>query len=408
MNPPPIVYATVDGVLQPLGYSQVFRLIEGLVDRGWPYVLVSAERASDLDDKPRVARLEGKLQRLGVPWHRIRYASGSARDAAANLFRFTHAVVSACRSARSWLVHARSYHGGAAALTARGLTRVPYLFDARSYWVDERVDGGRWFRDPRVLRSARSVERQLYRRSLGFVGLTELQAEDVRSGKFGRYRGPAIAIPTCADYADFASADGSIALPSPLDRSTGPLVGLVGSTNPSYKTERSLVLARKILEQRTDARLLILTGQQTEFAALVEAEGIDSTRTAIRKVPHEQMPAWLREVDWGIMLLNSTPAKRASVPTKLAEFFAAGVRPIHHGCNDEVTDWVRRAGSGIVLDRVDDGALAEAAKTVAESDDSASAEALLAEARERTRAHFDLQSGIDRYDQLLHQLQRSR
>ena len=52
------------------------------------------------------------------------------------------------------------------------------------------------------------------------------------------------------------------------------------------------------------------------------------------------------------------------MPTKLAEFLATGVRPVQFGCNEEVSAWVRRTGSGLVLDEVSAAGLGRAADAI--------------------------------------------
>ena len=49
------------------------------------------------------------------------------------------------------------------------------------------------------------------------------------------------------------------------------------------------------------------------------------------------------------------------MPTKLGEFFAAGVAPITHGGNSEIAEWVRRTGSGLALDDLSHDSLQRAA-----------------------------------------------
>ena len=56
-----VLYVTFDGLLQPLGRSQVVRYLERLSDRGWQFCILSLERAQDLADSERVAALEAKL-----------------------------------------------------------------------------------------------------------------------------------------------------------------------------------------------------------------------------------------------------------------------------------------------------------------------------------------------------------
>src|SRR6201999_1054209 len=91
------------------------------------------------------------------------------------------------------------------AMAARTAFRVPFLFDTRGMWIDERIEDGRWFTNPAALRAGRALERRLFRAASGVVTLTELEAGDVRAGDYGdAARGrPITAIPTCADYEEF-------------------------------------------------------------------------------------------------------------------------------------------------------------------------------------------------------------
>src|SRR5262245_6657452 len=143
-----IVYVSAEGILSPLGYSQVFRIVEGLARRGARYAIVSLEREADL---PRAAALEAQLEAAGVRWFRATYdESGSARAAARNIATMSRLALQAAAMTRAQLVHARAYHGALVALSVRATARVPFLFDARSYWIDERLDDARWFSNPRA------------------------------------------------------------------------------------------------------------------------------------------------------------------------------------------------------------------------------------------------------------------
>jgi hypothetical protein len=114
----------------------------------------------------------------------------------------------------------------------------------------------------------------------------------------------------------------------------------------------------------------------------------------VASAEHWAMPHWLQWVDWGLLLLPETAAKRASMPTKLAEYFATGVRPMFYGCNSEASRWVERAGSGYVLRSIDADELRAAARAVAESVPEYER---LRNAREVTATHFGLASCLDRY-----------
>lgn len=398
-----LLYLTVDGLLQPLGFSQVVRVVEGLARRGWPYQVFSVERPDDLADEPRVRWLRQRLAAAGVEWRFVPFDRGEGAGAAA---RNEAALIKAAVSWRGISgIHARAYHAGVAALARWYRDGTPYLFDARSYWFDERIEEGRWFTSPLRIGVARGVETQLFACARAVVALTELQASDVRQGRFGRSRHAAVeCIPTCADFDDFRrrSVDECTNVPSALRQGLeGKLVlGLVGSINGSYLVDETLALARHVLERSSSGRLLVVSAQRDEYRRRLLALGLDEARFSIARANHDDMPQWLSLMHWGMLLLTQgSPAKRASMPTKLAEFLACGVRPIQFGCNGEVSEWVLRTGSGLVLPDVSASSLAEAASVIAQRR-TGDAEAV-ARARQIALQHFSLEAGLDRYERTL-------
>jgi hypothetical protein len=153
-----------------------------------------------------------------------------------------------------------------------------------------------------------------------------------------------------------------------------------------------------VQRRRAAAHLLCVTRQADAMAQALAAHGVAPESYTLAAAPHDQVAHWMHATDWGFLLLRETFAKRAAMPTKLAEFLATGVRPIHHGCNAEVGDWVRRCGSGYPLPALAPSELERAAEAVAHAPRDPAA---LRAARERARPHFSLASGIDRYDALL-------
>ncbi|MGZ3420723.1 MAG: glycosyltransferase [Polyangiales bacterium] len=394
------LYVTVDGLLQPLGYSQVFRVVEGLARLGVPYSIVSMERAEDLAVEDRVRALEDRLAAVGVDWTHSTYTQGGALTAAENVTKLGSAAFSRVRRGDIGLVHARSYHGAGIALAIHTTLRTPYLFDTRSYWIDERLDGGRWFRHAPVLAAARAAERALYRNAAGIVTLTQLQADDIAGGRFGALGGrPIEVITTCADFDEFRLRERGDIAPEILDfAGDGLVLGFVGSVNVSYRSDRAARLAKRVLELRPDAKIVALGADPAAYLRLFAEAAIEPARVLARRVEHDRIASWLPGIDWGVLLLASSFSKRASMPTKLGEFFAAGVRPVHHGCNTEVASWIARTGSGITLEGLDDDQLDRAARTIATSSRDREVQA---RARSLAKEHFSLASAWARYRELV-------
>jgi glycosyltransferase involved in cell wall biosynthesis len=263
--------------------------------------------------------------------------------------------------------------------------------------VDEKIEAGVWFQDAVSRSIARRVERGLYERASAVVSLTELAAEDVRRGEFGRSH-PAdrsICIPTCVDYDKFG-----------MQRDEAPdafledglIVAYVGSLNPSYEYGASLRLAAMILDREPRAKLVALTGQVAQMNELLADLSIPPSRCLVRSVRHDEVHRWLPWIDVGLMLMvKPIRAKRASMPTKLGEFFACGVTPIAHGANSEIGDWIHRTGSGFVLRDLSADSLGRAADfAVWERPDMETR----ARARLIAEEHFSLGSAARRYDAL--------
>ncbi len=400
-----VLALTFDGILQPLGFSQVLRVAEGLSNEGFRYTLLSLEREADLARHADVAAVQRRLARAGIEWIWAPYDTrGGATSIARNIARATRAASAVVRTDRPDVVHARAFHGGLVARALHTMHGTKYVFDARSYWVDEQVEEGRRFTSERAYALAKHVERDLFERAAGIVTLTALQADDVREGRLGAWHGrPVEVIPTCADYAEFRPRTPGAPRPAALDGvpEGARVLGIVGALNRSYGAPETALLAREILALDPRVHLLVLTAQGDEYRSLLRAHRVDEARTHITRVSHDEMPRVLPFVDWGLLLLRSNFAKRASMPTKLAEFFACGVRPLQHGCNPEVSGWVARAGTGLVLEDLSPDGLASAATRIVSADE---AQVSAIEGRDRTKDHFSLEAGVVRYARLLREV----
>lgn len=400
-----ILYITFDGVLEPLGRSQVLSYLDGLSKQGFKFTLLSLERQSDLANQSASEELEKELSSWGVRWTRCLFHSGGITGVMKNFWSALRTARRVIKQDGICLIHARSYVPALIGLVLKPLTRVPYVFDMRGYWIDELADDGRWFKARIAYNIAKQVERALLNRAAAIVTLTELQAQDLRNGELrGQPDKPIITITTCADYDEFSPqgySDGVVSDEVKERLREKLVIGLVGSINSSYRINESLSLFTVLLELRPDAHLLCLTRQLSLMDEIFRKQRVPQTAYTLVSVNHRDMPEWLRHMDWALLLLNTRFSKRGSMPTKLAEFFSAGVRPIQYGCNEEVSQKVREAGSGIVLEGVSPGELRQGALAVAST--ALNSEGVT-RARETTRSHFGVENGVKRYAELFDRL----
>ncbi len=390
-----IAYISVDGLLEPLGASQVQKVLEGLsVPGDIRFTVFSLEKPKSLVDRHHVTLTRRTLAKQNIHWLHYPYQNG-LKGIFKNLATLTQAVDDLVENDSVCLIHARSYLAGLIAQVMWIAHGIPYVFDFRGYWIDERIEEGRWFTNSLAIAGGRSIERHLFQNAHAIVSLTESAAEDIRTGKFGKVRDSSVfVIPTCVDGTAFQLAARDVQRPSQLRGKN--VVGYVGSLNASYLVEESLRLVAYILKTDPSAFFLGLTGQTSELERSALSAGIPAERMLIRGVAHSEMPQWLGWIDWGLLLLQTNAAKRASMPTKLAEFLAVGVRPIHHGCNEDVAFWVRKAGTGLSLSTLDEYSMAKIARALA----ATSSDSELIEGWQRTSQHFSMETGVLRYREI--------
>src|SRR5690242_21308010 len=72
-----VLYVSYDGMLEPLGESQVLGYLERLVATR-PIALLSFEKPADLSDGARVAAMRQRLDARGVDWIPLQYHKSPA------------------------------------------------------------------------------------------------------------------------------------------------------------------------------------------------------------------------------------------------------------------------------------------------------------------------------------------
>jgi glycosyltransferase involved in cell wall biosynthesis len=314
-----VLYISYDGMLEPLGQSQVLAYLEKLAT-AYSITIISYEKKGDWSNKALRSRIAGRIRGAGMRWIPLRYHKSPTAPATA----FDVAVGTAVAlwisvQHRIVIVHARSYIAALIALVVKRLLGREFLFDMRGLWADERIDAGLWPADGGLYRVTKSLEKHFLLGADQIVTLTHASAEEIRQFSYLRGAGPAIeVIPTCTDLDRF-HPDGH--------RPARPFVlGYVGSIGTWYLFDEILSCFRIALEMEPDARLLVVNrNEQALVRDRVEAAGIDPALTEIVSAEHRAMPAIIRRMSAGAAIIKPSYSKIASAPTKIAEYLACGV-----------------------------------------------------------------------------------
>lgn len=380
------VFVTYNGLLDPLGQSQVLPYLEGL-STSYEMAIVSFERAARLKQATRGA-LADRLGVDGILWRALRYHRRPSLLATAWDVRAGRRTVRSL-AARGSILHARGY---VPAQIVSGLHNTHrFLFDIRGLMPDEYVDGGLWRKGGLKYRLTKRAEAGFFASAHAAVVLTEAIRPHVeqRFAETGR-EVPVTVIPCCVDL-DLFRFDSSERerLRSEWAVAADEVVFVyAGSVGTWYLADE---MARFVASFRDVAgRAVTLVWLVNNDAEVVERAsrnaGLAESEVVVDSVSREEMPGYLSAADVGLAIVKPCFSKKASSPTKYAEYLACGLPIV---LSSEVGDSAALIEAGVAVHRT---GVEELLKVMEQPRERF---------REYARVHFDLATvGIPRYEQI--------
>ncbi|MFI3135407.1 MAG: glycosyltransferase [Methylococcaceae bacterium] len=391
-----VLYISYDGMLEPLGQSQVLGYLERLAVNQVIH-LVSFEKPEDWGDLDERKRISIRIAAAGIIWHPLRYhkrpsAVATAWDINCGIAVGLWLII----RYRLRIVHARSYVPSVIALALKRLTGIRYLFDMRGFWADERVDGGLWPRSGRMFRVAKGFERRFLLAADHVISLTQAAVFEIQ--QFPYLQGnmpPVTVIPTCADLDRFK--------PMSFERDdNGFVLGYVGSAGTWYLFDETVACFVQLLRIRPDARFLIVNrGEHTYIRERLKAAGISDAAVELTSATHTEVPLQMARMDAGVFFIKPVFSKQASAPTKLAEFLGCGIPCLGNAGVGDMAEVLEGEGVGVALHSFDEATMIAGLKALldltAEADISS-------RCRMAAQRHFSLDEGVARYAEVYRQI----
>ena len=319
---PGILYISYDGMLEPLGQSQVLAyLVRLAVDRR--IHLISFEKPDDWTNETERQRITKYISDAGIVWHPLTYHKHPT--AFATLWDIGFGTLVALLLTLRYglrVVHARSYVSSVIALSIKKLLGVSYIFDMRGFWADERVDGGIWKKDSWLYQISKWFEKRFLLNADVVVSLTHAATKEMRQFSYLQSRMPTFeVVTTCTNLNLFKPEDTLLSV-----RSEPFNLGYVGSVSVSYLFDETLQCFKLLQQVIPDARLHILNrGEHEYILERINHHNINPESVRLETKDHEGVVRAMREMHAGIFFIKKVYSKVASAPTKLGEFLGCGV-----------------------------------------------------------------------------------
>lgn len=402
-----LLYVTYDGLLEPLGRSQVVSYLLESARGDLDVSVISFEKREDLRDEGKRSRLQAELSQCGVSWAPlIRHRTPPVAAPTWDLFRGVRAGLSFGRRSRISIVHARSYAAGLIGLALKTLTGARLIFDMRGFWPEERVELGRFEPQSVSYSAAKLLEERLLAAADHVVVLTESakailrerEAKDrLESG--GVREAPISVVPCCVDLETYRPLRRDLELARIHDLESSVVIGNLGAFNRRYLALEMFRFAFHVKTHRPDLRFVYLTAQNPDAVRKVAGDaGLDDKDVLVLRAEPSDVPRWLSLFRLGVFFLRPSYAAKASSFAKLGEFLAAGVPVV---TNTGVGDVDRILGSdrcGLLLPGLTDRDLSASARNALPllAGDGV-AERIRRQCRAAAAEHFALGDGARRY-----------
>jgi glycosyltransferase involved in cell wall biosynthesis len=403
-----VLFISYNGMLDPLGQTQVLPYLRALAKRGVRFTLLSFERARAFtpEGAAQCEQQRNELQAQGIEWHWLRYHQRPSVPATVyDVLAGIRKAGSLVRRNKIELVHARSHIPATIALALKKRFGTKMIFDLRGLMAEEYVDAEHWRKDSLPYRITKSTERQILGATDAIVTLTEKIWPIIREWEGLRGRAPHHeVIPCCVDLDRFRFSEQERARRrQELGLTDQFTIVYSGSLDGWYLTEKMADFFASLGQRDSRAHLLWLTtGSHERVRELMQARNVGVDQFSVLTVAAAEVPSYLAAADAGLAFIKRCVSKLASSPTKNGEYLACGLPLILNtgiGDSDALVDQWR---AGVLINDFTEDQYELAA-------DSIAAMAAVPGAREKARRVaeqlFDLESvAADRYASLYHRV----
>jgi glycosyltransferase involved in cell wall biosynthesis len=321
------LYITFDGLSDPLGQSQILPYIISLAQQGYHITVLSCEKPTSL--KAEKENILQKIKDLPVQWKYIEYSTdGGSFSRYSYIKQLAVMAEQECNTKTISLTHCRSYLSALIGLRLKRKRKIPFLFDMRGFWADERVDGGIWKKNNLLHRYFynyfKRKEKQFIAESDQIVSLTNaaLKVMDENFPSLHLTQKTKI-IPCCTNLDSFDRSKVKAAdLPAGVSQNDFLLI-YTGSIGTWYFTKEMIdcVLAwRKFIPT---LKLLVLTKDQEELKKVLGNYSLEQRKCIVStSASYHAVPSYLALAKAAIYFIKPVYSKIASCPTKMAECWA--------------------------------------------------------------------------------------
>lgn len=321
------LFIAFDGLTDPLGRSQILPYLIGISKKGYHITVLSCEKPERL--KLEKSTILALIANETITWNFILYnEAGSTLSRFGYVMQLHQLAKAQVQKENIGLVHCRSYLAALIGLHLKKKKGIPFLFDMRGFWVDERIDGGIWNRKRPLHRWLytyfKRKETAFYKHADTLVSLTHAGLKDMQQ-RFPQLKleQRTHIIPCCTDLKIFNPAAAEKEIKKPIVNENDHVIVYAGSIGTWYYTHEMIACLRVWKQHLPTLKLLVLTKDTLAWQRLLETYPPEVKTWMIQTTcTYQQMPLYLSLAKAAFFFIKPAYSKIASSPTKMAECWA--------------------------------------------------------------------------------------
>ena len=348
----------------PLGQSQVLPYLCGLSEKGYIIHLISAEKAN-LFSKYEVD-IQNICNNFKIQWHPVPYSKNPPIFSTLHDIRkIKSKALELQTNIKFDLVHCRSYIPTIIGVVIKKKFSIPYLFDMRGFWVNEKIDGNIWnINNPifnLVFKYMKKREIEFFTESDRIVSLTKKAIPTISSiVSQGDLSCKITVIPCCVDVNHFDRNKVKTLdienWKSKLNiKSNDYILSYLGSLSTWYLPEEMLRFFLQFRIKVPHAKFLIITTEDAQpFIKMAEKIGVPLDSLIFTSSNRNDLPALLSLCNTSLFFIKPAFSKIASSPTKLGELLSMGIPVICNTGIGDTDEMITKSESGVICKSFDE------------------------------------------------------
>jgi len=383
-----------------LGQSQVIPYLIGLSKSGYSITLISCEKPASYQRNS--ALISSLLKENNIDWHPLFYTKKPpVLSTLWDMFKMNRKIRQLHLDKDFKVVHCRSYITSLLGEKFCKKNNIPFVFDMRGFWADERVEGTIWnLKNPIfkwIYNYFKRKELDFVNTAAAIVSLTHAGKREIQSWKIlPSQKHKITVIPCSADFDLFVPAT---ALQRKKARANAGIdesdfvIAYLGSIGTWYLLDEMLDFFSICLKQNPQSKFYVLTGDsKQELYAKAKSKGIPENSLMVEFAERKQVPEKLAAADWGISFIKPSFSKTASSPTKMGEMLAMGIPLIVNGNVGDVQEIIEQVGGGLCIMELNHASYIEAIEKMGKYDSNDRNKI-----RMKSKEIYHLQKAIDSY-----------